>query len=113
MKYDLSKLFRKAWSLFHKSSKKAAVSFGECLKLAWRWLKVQSANRVLVEAAAQAAGYGDMVYHTWAGWQALGRMVCHTSEAAFKVTVADPLTKSGTRVMSYFIYDDTQAAPMA
>ena len=108
MKYDLSKLMRKAWSLY----RKAAGSFAEALRLAWAWLKVQAANAAKVEAVAEALGVAEE-FHTWAGWQALGRMVIHTSEAAFKVEVADPTTRKGTRVKSYFVYSDTQPAPIA
>ena len=86
MKYNLSKLMHKAWSLYRKASKKAASSFSEALRAAWAWLKVQAANAEKVEAAAEAAGYADEVVHTWAGWQALGRMVMHTSEAVFKLS---------------------------
>ena len=111
MKYNLSKLMKKAWSLFRAAAKKAAISFGEALRRAWAWLKVQEANAEKVEAAAEAAGIVEE-FHTWAGWQALGRMVIHTSEAIFKVEVADPTTKKGTRIQSYFIYDQTQPAPM-
>lgn len=109
-RYNLSKLMKKAWSLYRKAAKKAAVTFGEALKAAWAWLKVQAENNALVEAVANAMGI-EQEYHSWAGWQALGRMVIHTSKAAFKVTLKDPLTKSGTRVQSFFIYSDTQAAP--
>lgn len=107
MKYNLSKLMKKAWSLFRTAAKKAAITFGEALRRAWAWLKVQNANKAIVEAAADALGIEE-AYHTWAGWQALGRMVIHTSEALFKVEVADPTTKKGTRIQSYFIYSDTQ-----
>lgn len=112
MKYDLSKLFRKAWSLYRKASKKAAASFGEALRAAWAWLKVQAANAAKVEAAAAALGIVEE-FHSWAGWRALGRMVMHESEAAFKVEIDDPTTKKGTRIQSYFIYSDTQPAPAA
>ena len=111
-KYDLSKLMRKAWALYKKASKKATASFADALRTAWAWLKVQAANKAIIEAAAQAAGIVEE-FHTWAGWQAMGRMVIHTSEAAFQVTVADPTTKKGTRVQSFFIYSDTQPAPIA
>jgi hypothetical protein len=111
MKYNLSKLMKKAWSLFRAAAKKGAASFGDALRKAWAWLKVQDANTAKVEAAAEAAGIVEE-YHSWAGWQALGRMVIHTSEAAFKVEVADPTTKKGTRVKSFFTYSDTQPAPM-
>ena len=112
MKYDLSKLFRKAWSLYRKAAKKAAITFSQALKTAWMWIKAQAANTAKVEAAAEAAGIVEE-YRTWAGWQAVGRMVIHTSEAAFKVEVDDPSTRKGTRILSYFIYSDTQEAPAA
>lgn len=111
-KYDLSKIFRKAWTLFRKAVKKSAITFSEALKLAWAWGKAQIANKAIVEAAAEAAGIVEE-YHSWYGWQQLGRMVMHESEAAFQVVIADPTTKNGTRVQSYFIYSDTQPAPIA
>lgn len=110
MKYNLSKLMKKAWSLFRTAAKKAAITFSDALRKAWAWLKVQEANAAKVEATAAALGIEEE-YHTWAGWQALGRMVIHTSEALFKVEVADPTTKKGTRIQSYFIYSDTQPIP--
>ena len=113
MKYDLRKLMRKAWSLYRKAAKKAATTFSEALRAAWAWIKVQAANAAKVDAAAEAAGYAGEVVHTWAGWQALGRMVIHTSEAVFKVEVVDPTTRKGTRIQSYFTYEQTQPAPMA
>jgi len=110
-RYNLSKLMKKAWSLFRTAAKKTAISFSEALSKAWAWLKVQDANAAKVGAAAEALGIEEE-YHSWAGWQALGRMVIHTSEAIFKVEVADPTTKKGTRIQSYFTYDQTQPAPM-
>ena len=110
MKYDLRKLMKKAWSLYRKASKKAASSFGEALRTAWAWLKVQAANAVKIEAAAESAEIEEE-YHSWAGWQALGRMVIHTEQAAFKCEVEDPTTKKGTRIKSFFLYSQTQPAP--
>lgn len=110
MKINLSRLMRKAWSLYRQAMKRAAISFSEALKRAWRWERVQAANAAIIEAAANDAGV-DELYHTWAGWQALGRMVIHTEQAAFKVTVLDPLTKAGTRIQSFFTYEQTQVAP--
>lgn len=112
MKYNLSKLFHKAWSLYRKASKKATANFGDALRAAWAWIKVQAANAAKVAEVAEALGIMEE-YHTWAGWQALGRMVIHTSKAAFQVEVAAPETKKGTRIQSYFIYSDTQVAPAA
>ncbi len=111
-RYNLSQLFHKAWSLYRKASKKAAASFADALRAAWAWLKVQAANTAKVDATAAALGVEE-VYHTWVGWQAIGRMVCHTEEAAFKVEVDDPTTRKGTRINSYFLYSQTQPAPMA
>ncbi len=110
-KYNLRSLMKKAWSLYRKASKKAAASFAEALRLAWQWIKVQAANAAKVEAAAEALGIDDVI-HTWAGWQALGRMVCHTEEAVLKVELADPTTKKGTRTAAYFTYLQTQPAPI-
>ena len=106
-RYNLSTLMKKAWSLYKTAAKKTAITFSEALRKAWAWLKVQEANEAIVNAAAADAGIVEE-FHTWAGWKALGRMVIHTSEATFKVTVSDPTTKNGTRVQSYFIYSDTQ-----
>lgn len=103
---------KKAWSLFRQAMKKGTTTFSEALKKAWAWIKVLDANKGIVNAAADAAGIVEE-YHTWAGWQALGRMVIHTSEAAFKVEVADPTTRKGTRIQSYFLYSDTQPTPQA
>lgn len=110
-KYNLSRLMKKAWSLFRQAAKKAAITFGEALKRAWRWIKVQDANSAKVEAAAKALGVEE-VFHSWAGWQTLGRQVIHTEEAAFKVEVDDPTTKKGTRVKSFFLYSQTQPTPI-
>lgn len=111
-KYNLSKLFKKAWSLYRKASKKAAASFGAALKTAWAWLKVQDSNAAKVEAAAAAAGYGDIVCRTWYGWKSIGREVMHTEKAVFQVEVADPTCKKGSRIESYFTYEQT-FEPMA
>lgn len=69
--------------------------------------EMQAANRAKVEQAAAAAGYGDMVYHTWAGWRALGREVVHTEKCVFQVVIEDPTTAKGARVTSYFIREQT------
>ena len=111
MKYNLSKLMKKAWSLYRKAMNKIDMTFGQALKAAWAWLKVQETNDMKVNAVANELGIVEE-FHTWAGWKYMGRMVIHTSEAAFKVEVADPTTKKGTRINSYFVYSDTQPAPI-
>lgn len=112
-KYDLSKLMKKAWSLYKKAIKKGTAKFADALRTAWAWLKVQAANKAIIAAAAEAAGYADYEYHTWYRWQQLGRMVIHTSEAAFQCVIADPTTRSGRRIQSFFIYSDTQEKPVS
>lgn len=111
-KYNLSKLMRKAWALYRKAMKKAAVTFSEALRAAWAWLKVQDANTAKVAEAAVAAGVEEEA-HSWAGWQSLGRMVIHGEKAAFAVEIADPTTKTGRRVKCFFTYSQTQVAPTA
>lgn len=110
MKINLSKLMKKAWALYRKAAKKAAITFGDALRKAWQWARVQASNAAKIEAAAMAAGINEVI-HTWSGWQSLGRMVIHGEEATLKVTVADPTTKTGKRVKSFFTYSQTQAAP--
>ena len=110
--FNLSKLMKKAWSLYKAALKKTAITFADALRKAWQWIKVQDANKAIVEAAAAAAGYADEVIHTWAEWKALDRMVIHTEQAVFQVEVADPTTKKGTRIQSYFTYEQTQHAPI-
>ena len=107
MKYDLHKLFHKAWRLFRQAAKKAAITFGSALRLAWLWLKAEIVNAPKIESAAKAAGVNGE-YHTWVGWQSLGREVEHESKAAFQVEVTDPTTKSGRRIKSFFTVDQTQ-----
>ena len=111
MKYNMSKLMRKAWSLFRQAARKADITFGEALRRAWRWIRVQDANAAKVEATANALGIEE-VFHSWAGWQTLGRQVIHTEEAALKVEVDDHTTKKGTRVKSIFLYSQTQPTPI-
>ena len=111
-KYNLSTLFKKAWALYKKASKKAAASFSDALKVAWAWIKVQAAKAAKIEAVANALGIVEE-YNSWYGWQNLGRMVIHTEQATFQVEVADPTTKKGTRVQSFFTYSQTQVAPEA
>ena len=106
-RYNLKAIMQKAWKIFRVAAKKAAITFSEALKLAWTWGKVQEANKAIVEAAAQAAGYGDMVCRTWYGWKTVGREVMHTEKAAFQVELSDPTTKKGSRIESYFTYEQT------
>lgn len=112
-KYDLSKLFRKAWAIYRTAMKKGSTTFGESLKKAWAWLKVQDTNKAIVEAAAQAAGIVEE-YHTWYGWTMLGREVIHESKAVFQVVVDTPEKGIGkTFKKSFFTISQTQPTPIS
>ena len=55
--YNLSTLMKKAWKIFKAAAKKSTTAtFGEALKKAWAWLKVQEANKAIVEAKAAELG---------------------------------------------------------
>ena len=88
--YNLSNIMRKAWQLFNAE----VGTFAECLKKAWADAKA------FVEAIR--SHFIDEEVHTWYGWKELGYEVIHESKNLFQITVADPKTKSGTRVLSYF-----------
>ena len=107
-RYNLSVLMHKAWHLFKKAATKKAIAFSEALRLAWRWLKVQAANAAKIEAAAAEAGV-TAEYHSWAGWQSLGREVMHGSKAVFQVEVETPERGEGkTFRKAFFVRDQTQ-----
>lgn len=90
MKYNLSNIMRNAWTIFHKG----VQSFAAALRMAW-------ANAKAHNAAKAEAGISEET-HTWAGWKNLGYEVIHESTALYKAILADPATKSGTRVTCYF-----------
>ena len=89
-KYNLSRIMNAAWKLFRKGKQ----SFAAALRLAW-------ANAKAHREAKAAAGITEDT-HTWAGWRDLGYEVIHESKALYKVILADPATKSGTRLTCYF-----------
>ena len=96
--YNLSNIMKKAWTLF-----KANIgTFSQCLKKAWADAKafVVALRNSLIEEEV----------HTWFGWKELGYEVKHESKNVFQITVSDPKTKSGTRVISYFT--KSQVAPI-
>lgn len=96
MKFNLRNIMKSAWN-FHR---KSGITFADALKMAW-------ANAKRRNEAKEAAGITETV-HSWYEWYARGREVIHESRAVLKVTLLDPLTKSGTRVHSYFTESQTQ-----
>lgn len=96
--YNLSTIMKKAWNLF----KAGIASFAECLKKAWAEAKEF--------AKAIRENLIDEEVHTWYAWKEMGYEVIHGSKNVFQLTVADPKTKSGTRVISFFT--KSQVAPI-
>ena len=90
MKYNRAKIMSAAWRIF----RKGVQSFGAALRMAW-------ANAKAHMAAKEAAGITEET-HTWSGWKNLGFEVIHESKTLYKAVIADPTTKSGSRVTCYF-----------
>ena len=96
MKFNLKSIMKSAWNFF----RKADITFADALKMAW-------ANEKRKNEAKAAAGITETV-REWYAWFAAGREVIHESRAVLKITLLDPLTKSGTRVHSYFTEAQTR-----
>lgn len=79
MKYNLSRIMKRAWKLFRKASD---LAFGECLHRAWLSAKAEEVNAKRIEDAKTAAGI-DEETNTWSGWKKLGYEVIHGSKALF------------------------------
>ena len=94
--YNLSNIMKKAWTLFKATGK----AFAQCLRQAWIEAKA-------FIAALRKAMITEEV-HTWYGWKELGYEVIHESKNVFQITVEDPNTKKGTRVLSYFTKSQVQ-----
>lgn len=94
--YNKANIMSKAWSLFKATTK----TFADCLRQAWADAKayVKAIKENLIEEEV----------HTWFGWKELGYEVIHESKNVFQITVADPKTKSGTRVLSFFTKSQVQ-----
>ena len=78
MKYNLSKIMRRAWELF----RKGALTFSEALHRAWLTAKAEPVNAQRIEDAKAAAGVTEDI-NTWAGWKKQGYEVIHGSKALF------------------------------
>ena len=69
MKYNLSDIMRKAWSLF----RKLGISFGECLHRAWAAAKAEPVNAERIAKAKAAAGIVLLLGHLVVGVYCLYR----------------------------------------
>ena len=88
--YNLSNIMSAAWRIF----RKGVQSFAVALRMAWATAKAHNAAKATTGITEET--------HTWAGWKNLGYEVIHESKALYKAILADPATKSGTRVTCYF-----------
>lgn len=86
--YNKAEIMRQAHTFF-KANRYG--TFGECLHRAWENAKAY----VNVNKTHGTA-------RTWYGWTLFGREVIHNEKAVAKVTITDPKTKNGTRVISFF-----------
>lgn len=89
-KYNLSSIMQTAWRFFNKG----VSTFAVALRMAWANAKATAAAKVAANVSEET--------HTWYGWKNHGFEVAHESKALYKVTVNDPGTKSGSRVVAYF-----------
>jgi hypothetical protein len=82
MKYDLSAIMTRAWSIFHK----LGVTFAEALHRAWQSAKARPQNEETILKAKEAAGVTEEA-HTWAEWKERGYEVVHGSKALFRAVL--------------------------
>lgn len=90
MKYSKKSIMHTAWKIF----RKGVATFAAALRMAWANAKAAAAAKTAAEVTEET--------HTWAGWKELGYEVIHESKALYRAILADPTTKSGTRVTCYF-----------
>lgn len=93
MKYNRQQIMKKAHELYRTGR---FGTFANALRTSWADAKA---------VANVQNTYGEV--HTWYAWTLLGREVWHGETAVAKVTVADTKTKNGTRVLSFFTYEQT------
>ena len=97
--YNHKSIMHTAWKLF----RKGVEIFAAALRMAWANAKAAAAAKTAAEVTEET--------HTWAGWKELGFEVIHESKALYRATLADPTTKSGTRVTCYFGMSQVQPTP--
>jgi hypothetical protein len=107
MKYNLSHIMHKAWSLYREGK---GLSFAECLHRAWISEKAQPINAERIEAAKIAAGIAEEC-NTWAGWKKAGFEVIHGSKALFKAVLIHGSKGDGATYTGSF-FSRSQAQPI-
>lgn len=105
-KWDLSKIMRRAWTIF----RKGGLTFGEALHRSWSSEKAGPVNQERIEAAKAAAGITEQV-ETWAGWKKLGYEVIHGSKALFQ-TILIHASKGDTATYKASFFGASQVQPI-
>lgn len=82
MKYDLSAIMSRAWTIF----RKGGIVFAEALHRAWQSAKARPQNATAIAAAKATAGISEDC-KTWADWKATGYEVIHGSKALFRAVL--------------------------
>lgn len=107
MRYNLSAIMRKAWTLF----RKLGISFSECLHRAWQSAKAEPINAERIRQAKESAGIAEPV-NTWTGWRELGCEVIHGSKALFGVDLIHASKGDGANYKARF-FGASQVKPVA
>lgn len=97
--YNHRSIMHTAWKLF----RKGVETFAAALRMAWANAKAAAKAKAAAEVTEET--------HTWAGWKELGFEVIHESKSLYRATLADPATKSGTRITCYFGKSQVQPIP--
>lgn len=112
MKYDMSKIMKKAWELYRKAVK-VAITFGEALHRAWLIAKTADVNAEIIAKAKADAGITEEVKQ-WYGWKMTGREVIHESKCLFQCRIWDGAKGDGaTKVASFFGISQTAEIAVA
>lgn len=106
MRYNLSAIMRKAWSIF----RKAPVTFSEALHRAWQSAKAEPLNTATIARAAHGAGITEKV-DTWSGWRKSGYEVTHGAKALFSVTLIHASKGDGSTYRASF-FGQSQVHPI-
>lgn len=107
MKYDRSRIFRKAWKLF----RKGGLTFSEALHRAWNSAKAAPVNDQRVANAKAAAGVDEEV-NTWAGWKRAGFEVIHGMRCLFQVELIHG-SKGDDQTYKASFFSASQVQPIA
>ncbi len=108
MKYNLSRIMKRAHELFKKFKK--AVNFAECLRRSWASEKAKPINAARIAEAKAAAGLpADADIDTHHGWTQRGFTVEHGSKCRFQATLIHASKGIGkTYIASFFTADQVQ-----